>query len=195
MVSAIALYAEFLLNIRQVTLYATLKNKQGEEVKAHIFSDRKSITVTHDGDSGRIIYPSGISGTAEVHIPLTTANVISLRFDIVEDGPSRNDRLEVANDSPWPAHCLGPETSIACRQCRKIVVHPKQRTWQDLPRSDWADMMDFWHCHRPPLEDAATICRSDYHIGPPVLGDGVGLVDIGHIELLERECVSVAVSA
>ena len=25
----------------------------------------------------------------------------------------------------------------------------KVRSWKDLPSENWAEMMDFWHCHRP----------------------------------------------
>lgn len=198
MTSAVNLYAEFLLNIRQVTIFATLQNDRNDESKAYITSDKKSISVTHDGKRGKIIFPSGISGKATVHFPLSKGKFVSLRLEIVEDDkPSLGVDMEVANDSPWPACVLGSETKIACRSCQGLLVHPITRTWKDLPRSNWAEMMDFWHCHKPEVVPAAETdtSKKGYNaFNRPVLRQGQAFVDTCHLLVPESECSGLKVS-
>ena len=197
MPSGIKLYAEFLLNIRQVTLYATLHNERDEASKAYVSSDRKSISVTHDNETSTIVYPSGISGKATVHIPIARGKIVSLRFETIEDGSSHGDGMKVANDSPWPASFLGADTRIACRACRSLIVQSSGREWQDLPRSDWAEMLDFWYCHRPHVRDSncedARLGRSRNSMEGPSLRHGLGFVDLCHLLVPEEECTGLEV--
>lgn len=199
MTSAVNLYAEFLLNIRQVTIFATLQNDRNDESKALITSDRKSITVTHDGNSGRIIFPSGISGKALVHLPVSKDKLVSLRLEIVEDDkPSLGIGLEVANDSPWPARVLSNSTQVACRTCRSIILPAGDRIWKDLPRNDWAEMMDFWHCHKPHSEFTAGAEAPNNKgyaaTNKPILRRGLGFIDTCHVLIHENECSGLNVS-
>ncbi|KAL4882757.1 ubiquitin-conjugating enzyme E2-binding protein [Aspergillus karnatakaensis] len=74
---------------------------------------------------------------------------------------------------PWPAGDMAPLTKLRCEQCERIVLdmpsaaldslaldhgsavesRPVSQstgwTWKDLPSGNWAEMMDFWHCHKP----------------------------------------------
>ena len=70
---------------------------------------------------------------------------------------------------PWTAADMTSSTRIRCRTCGTTFLnvsgpHNKsdqegQRpitgwSWKDLPSGNWAEMMDFWHCHKPdPHED------------------------------------------
>ena len=193
----INLYAEFLLHIRHVTIYAHLHSADSDDSRAYIRSDRKSLTVTHNGDSATIIYPSGISGKATIDFLAARSQTISLRLEIVEDDkPSHGLYMDVANDSPWPASSLTSETQVACRSCNTIVIKDGPHTWKDLPRSDWAELMDYWHCHKPPTE--ASPHQQTAHKGyattnKPVVQHGIGFVDNCHLLVSETECPGLKV--
>lgn len=197
MSAAINLYAEFLLNIRQVTVYATLQNDCHGDNKAYVFSDRKSLRITHDGKSATITFPSGISGKATVEFPLSRSNVVSLRLEIVEDDkPSHGVGMEVANETPWPASSLTSQSQIACRKCSSMVVEKAERIWKDLPRDDWAEMMDLWHCHKPShiASSAPENGLKGYSAAnKPRAQAGVGLVDTCHVLLTKEDCKGLEV--
>lgn len=76
---------------------------------------------------------------------------------------------------PWMAGDMGPLTRLRCRGCENMVLDSKctgssasasvsadggvngtvstGRVWKDLPSGNWAEMMDFWHCHKPDSHD------------------------------------------
>ena len=84
---------------------------------------------------------------------------------------------DVVGDSyvPWMADDMGPSTKVRCRACGSLVLDDPASspagpgtdpgdgfsesrassgwTWKDLPSGNWAEMMDFWHCHKPDTHD------------------------------------------
>ncbi|KAI2786620.1 hypothetical protein POX_g09008 [Penicillium oxalicum] len=65
---------------------------------------------------------------------------------------------------PWTAADMTPLTRMRCRGCGTPFMKdggseesvngelPSVRSewlWKDLPSGNWAEMMDFWHCHKP----------------------------------------------
>lgn len=76
---------------------------------------------------------------------------------------------------PWMAGDMGSLTRLRCRGCENVVLGSKctgssasasvsadggvngtvstGRVWKDLPSGNWAEMMDFWHCHKPDSHD------------------------------------------
>ena len=196
MASGVNLYAEFLLNIRQVTIFATLSNISGGG-EAHISSDRKSLSLSHDGNSASIAFPSGIVGKATVHLPVQKARHVSCRLELTEDDKPPHD-IEVANDCPWPASALTSETQAACRSCESVVVLAQtDRVWKDLPRDDWAETMDMWHCHKPDVpicSKTETVSKAYGSANRPSVRVGLGFVDTCHLVLPAAECNRIKVS-
>jgi hypothetical protein len=192
------LYAEFLLNIRQVTIYANLEDEQKSDRDAIISSDKKSLTVSYDGESATITFPSGVSGTAKVEFPVEKRKAISLRLEITEDDkPPHTIGMDVDNDTPWPASSLSSETRIACRSCRQILVEQGERRWKDLPREHWAELMDLWHCHKPPapLPNGSEPSSKGYAAGNiPKVRRGLAFVDTSHLLVTQEESNGVKVS-
>ncbi|PYI29692.1 hypothetical protein BP00DRAFT_400136 [Aspergillus indologenus CBS 114.80] len=71
----------------------------------------------------------------------------------------REEREEpVGGCVPWRAPDMRPGTRVRCRACERVVLDPQQPSrsggwvWKDLPSGNWAEMMDFWHCHKPDPE-------------------------------------------
>ena len=73
-------------------------------------------------------------------------------------------RDEIMDDYvPWTAADMSPSTRIRCQNCDTAFLKseigpniteeenkaPNDWSWKDLPSGNWAEMMDFWHCHKP----------------------------------------------
>lgn len=51
---------------------------------------------------------------------------------------------------PWDADYMKDRGDLLCRYCDYPVAHCGYGwRWRNLPSSNWADMMDLWHCHKP----------------------------------------------
>ncbi|KAJ5738384.1 hypothetical protein N7493_001539 [Penicillium malachiteum] len=73
----------------------------------------------------------------------------------------------IDNHVPWTATDMSISTRIRCRACgspflststsHNIGLHDQDSSlgwiWKDLPSGNWAEMMDFWHCHKPDPRD------------------------------------------
>ncbi|KAJ6032335.1 hypothetical protein N7540_003067 [Penicillium herquei] len=88
----------------------------------------------------------------------------SFRMQIDPTDPVLMPKEElIDNHVPWTAADMSTSTRIRCRACgspflntstsHNIGVHDQDSStgwiWKDLPSGNWAEMMDFWHCHKP----------------------------------------------
>jgi len=149
---AIHLYAELLSNIRAVNLVASLETVPNEETRIEIAENGETINVTHEGNTANLSLPTQIvgGGTAAVTVPPTPSKDITLRLQLQEKEPGLL-RLQSSSENvvPWPAGKMA-DTTVACRNCNADLLKASDvNEWKDLPREDWAEMMDFWHCHKP----------------------------------------------
>jgi ubiquitin-protein ligase E3 D len=196
----IYLYAEVLANIRQANLYASLKTEKNEHTTINIASDKKTITVTHDGETASIYLPTEIGGTAEVSIPVDRGKDMSLRLELadIKNMPAFEDVL--GNEEPWSAKDLGPNTLIRCRACKaELLTNELPLDFKDLPSGNWAEMMDFWHCHRPHdagpcQEDAMTAHSKGYGSSAKLkAAPGIAFLDSGSFLFAEQSCRNIEV--
>jgi hypothetical protein len=101
-----------------------------------------------------------------------TSHDYSFRMQIDPNEQALAPRDELTDDHvPWTAADMSSSTRIRCCACgtaflnesslREISDQEELSTargwiWKDLPSGNWAEMMDFWHCHKPdPHEDDA----------------------------------------
>jgi HECT-like Ubiquitin-conjugating enzyme (E2)-binding len=199
----IYLYAEVLANIRQANLYASLETHKNEHTKIDIASDKKTVTVSHDGETASIYLPTEIGGTAEVNIPVNRGKEMSVRLELADimNMPSMENALE--NERPWSANDLTPNTHIRCRSCKVELLDDETPTvFKDLPSEHWAEMMDFWHCHRPHdhqpapaknTEEAAADIKGYGSSNKLKAMAGVACVDNGSVLLAEQSCRNIQV--
>ncbi|KAL5387781.1 hypothetical protein PMIN06_011007 [Paraphaeosphaeria minitans] len=210
--TAIVLYAELLLHIRTVTLFASLRTESTRETKARLESNGRAVTVTHEGTSATIKLPIQVQGGGDAALSLPASppsKDLTLRLQIEEKEGSNmlgtllsEDRK--ANIAPWDGASLSKaaDVTIHCKSCEKVIVPADAvREWRDLPNENWAEMMDFWHCHKPDehhLHDHANeeaFGNKGYAASNRLqAAKGIGFVDLASFLLDEEECVRIQTS-
>ncbi|KAH7087204.1 HECT-like ubiquitin-conjugating enzyme-binding-domain-containing protein [Paraphoma chrysanthemicola] len=204
--TAITLYAELLLHIRTITLFASLRSYHDRGTKAKLSSDGDTITVSHEGQSSSIRMPFNIKGAgeAELELPAQPSNkelTVRLQLEELEDsdvlGALQSEDRRV-NIVPWDGAALDkqPHLEVRCKSCGGVIVPQGSITqWRDLPNENWAEMMDFWHCHKPDehhLHDhthADAIGEKGYAAGNKLQAvDGVGFVDLTSFLMRQVDC-------
>lgn len=209
--SSITLYAELLLNIRTVTLFASLRTVYTRETKAKLSIDGYEITVTHEGESATIRLPVKAQGGGDAALSLPAnppSKEISLRLQIEEqDGSELFTGIQAeerkANIVPWDGASLNTMKDVKafCKGCKECVLPSgKIKEWRDLPNENWAEMMDFWHCHKPDehhLHDHThhdTVAKKGYAAANRLQAkNGIGFVDLASLLLKEEDCESIRV--
>lgn len=196
----IYLYAEALTNIRQLTLHASLQTDKNEHTKILLSSDKKIITALHDGESSSIYLPTQISGTAHVTFPIDKRTEISTRLQIDDVDQLKSSLDEPSGpEVPWTAVDLAEKVSVRCKECDACIVEPgKVVTWKDLPSENWAELMDFWFCHKPhhghsPDHDHAAEAKGFSAKSKVTANPGVGLVDAVSFLLHRQDCSNIEV--
>lgn len=209
--SSITLYAELLLHIRTVTLFASLRTVHNRETKARLESNGCAITVTHEGVSATIRLPMQVEGGGDASLSLPASppsKDLTLRLQIEEkEGSDMLGTLlseeRKTNIVPWNGTSLNDmkEVTVYCKACQEVIVPADSiREWRDLPNENWADMMDFWHCHKPDehhLHDHAqrdAIGQKPYAAGSKLQAtEGVGFVDLASFLLKAGGCTGIEV--
>ncbi|KAF2663065.1 hypothetical protein K491DRAFT_551946, partial [Lophiostoma macrostomum CBS 122681] len=204
--SSITLYAELLLNIRTVTLFASLRTVHTRETKATLSTNGDSITISHEGASATIHLPvnAGGGGDAALALPASPpSKELSLRLQIEEQDDSElftgvHTEERKANIVPWDGASLNEmkNVRILCKSCQSLAIDgAKVVDWRDLPNENWAEMMDFWHCHKPDehhLHDHThhdAVAKKGYAAGNQFKAtEGIGFVDLSSLLLAEADC-------
>ena len=190
------LYAEFLINIRQVTIFAILPSSCNESTRIGLDASHKILQLTHDEDESSITLPCPVvTSNSMLSLPLKPVTELSFRLGAATQ---LSPKAEVygTNSIPWPASKLTSETCLACQSCGNRLL-TNAIDWRDLPSGGWADMMDFWHCHKPTSENGNhdTAGSNKGYAAANVLGPrrGIGLVDTSHFLLDQTDCIGIRV--
>ncbi|KAJ5219906.1 hypothetical protein N7468_009110 [Penicillium chermesinum] len=195
------LHAELLPNIRQITLYVSLPSHpalNGLHPTIQLSDSRKAVTVS-------LPHPfQDVTETTKLPARVSEAALLAPSDELTDDYV------------PWTAGDMSPDTRIRCRSCSAELLNttPPQRTsqdetsgggwdWKDLPSGNWAEMMDFWHCHKPDPheEDAEPEANAALRVEEQnaqikgygassrvVATTGTVLVDTATFLLAERDC-------
>lgn len=76
------------------------------------------------------------------------------------------------------------------------------KKWMDLPNENWAEMMDFWHCHKPHEHHLPGHTHGRDSVGKEkgyaasnriMAKKGIGYVDLAYLLLAEEDCLGVQV--
>lgn len=189
------LYAEFLINIRQVTIFAILPSSCNEHTRIWLDAGHNTLHWTHNEEESSITLPCPVTMNAPLNFPPTPVTELSFRLGAATQLLPRAEVHSISS-IPWPASKLTLETRVACQSCgNRLITNATE--WKDLPSGGWADMMDFWHCHKPTIENSNhdTIGSTKGYAAANVLGpiSGIGLVDTSHFLLAETDCIGIRV--
>jgi ubiquitin-protein ligase E3 D len=179
----ILIYAELLSQIRQVSVGCALPSPSSASTRATISSDGAKLTITHDGIWRSVQLPGRVQAPSQLPILKQGLASLSWRLPLVSS-PDVVARPSLENPViPWSASDLKPLSSIGCRECKAIIVRQKRLlVWKDLPSENWAEMMEFWHCHKPhdhKHEDPEGLATRGYGANSKIVAKaGVGFVDL-----------------
>ncbi|KAK4507738.1 hypothetical protein PRZ48_001473 [Zasmidium cellare] len=201
----IHLYAEHLVNIRTLSLQASLSTVSNHQTKATLSADGNTLRLSHEGEVASIKLPIRVPGghnDATLTIPAAPTKDLSFRVSLQEksgaNGLLTNGTHEDTHVIPWTATALTAETEIACKSCNAVIIRRGQvKVWKDLPSENWAEMMDFWHCHRPhvPHDHGNGALQKGYSADSRLaLESGVGMVDPVDFVLTAEDCENITTS-
>ena len=152
------LYAELLLNIRSMTVFASSELPFSSDTTGDLAPDLRHFTIRHGGHSNSITLPCQVvEADPNQHLePAKSGQDIVFRFIPMSDELAALSAGDDTSLTPWTAESLGTTSCIHCRHCRRTIVNCAMiDTWNDLPSDNWAEMMDFWHCHKPREQEDA----------------------------------------
>ena len=200
-IMTIFLYAEHLLNIRAISIQAILPSSSNKNTRATLSNDGSHMSLYHEGETTTIQLPVHVQGDhngVALTIPANPSTTLSFRVQL-RGNASASINQEEENILPWSAHTLTTTTQISCVHCQEILVHRGKVTiWKDLPSENWAEMMDFWHCHRPHVphdhdHEHAALAKGYSADSTLALSPGVGMVDPVDFVLTSEDCSNLKV--
>lgn len=224
----IFVHAELLPNIRQLTLHVSLPNSASEidirESTITLSESCRAVTVFTLHQDVELVE------TLKLPVKVTDASRRNLSFsghrvDIGEPKAQTAEysfRLQVdPNDAgltvpnqglqeddyiSWTANDMSTCVALHCRFCKQMILDTASNSWQwkDLPSGNWAEMMDFWHCHKPDVHpddkegqkdiEAQTASVKGYGAANRVVATPqTGLVDVASFLVTESDCHNVKV--
>ncbi|XWW99790.1 hypothetical protein V2A60_007802 [Cordyceps javanica] len=197
--NGILIYAELLTNIRQITVKVSLSTPADHTTIAEIFDNGRIFRVGHHGVSGQVALPAAapLSGA----LPVSHQGALDLTWRIPLKSFCVPERQFLAENQPlpWSASDIVPASPVSCRACGETFIAKEAiKAWKDLPSENWAEMMEFWHCHKPvdhdKPEDGGLQHRGYGAASAITAQPGVGFVDITSFLFAESDCNSIQFS-
>jgi hypothetical protein len=147
-------YAELLSNIRQISVIAALDAPCDVATKVELSGDGKQFVLYHGGKTTTLSLPGSVASSVQLQKPALGSKELSWRLPLAGQ-PTRPDAEDAhSNEAPWSARTLEENWGFLCRDCGAVIIREGAiKTWKDLPSENWAEMMDFWHCHKPDVPE------------------------------------------
>lgn len=191
------IYAELLCSIQVVTVAVILPSTSTPETEATVSADGQIFSIKHNNVTTSLQLPTQVAQEGRQDVKIDGAQKqLSFRFKpqaitLARHLSSRNEVLV-----PWDAQSMTRETVLKCRVCNTDILRSGAiRNWKDLPSSNWAEMMDFWHCHKPDgphvaaqMVDKGYMANSSFSAA-----QGIGLIDHDSFVLFPDDCTSLHV--
>ncbi|KAK4240345.1 ubiquitin-conjugating enzyme E2-binding protein [Achaetomium macrosporum] len=201
------LYAELLANIRQISLAASLSSPSDASTQVALSSDCRTVELRHRDGCNQLMLPAKASfGGTLLAIQDKQKGAVTLTWRLPLDASSSSHSS--GDPTPWSAIDLDTGSGVTCRQCSiEVVPSGSVKVWKDLPSENWAEMMEFWHCHKPDHHhhhnrgagswkaDAESLAARGYGASSAISAqEGVGFVDLRTLLFAERDCRNVMFS-
>lgn len=206
-----SLYAELLANIRQISLAASLSSPSDASTQVALSADCRTVQLKHRGSVHQLALPAKAAlGSTLLPIHDKQKGATSLSWRLPLDASYIPSSCHHQLDAPsWSATDLRPGSEVTCRRCSAVVVPVGvAKVWKDLPSENWAEMMEFWHCHKPDHShhhhdgkdtgraDEKSLAARGYGASSAISAqEGVGFVDLTTLLFAESDCRNVTVSS
>ena len=200
------LYVEHLVNIGTLSVQASLPSVRNDTTKLAFSADGRELTLWHDGKNTSLRLPTEVpesTRAAPLDLPSDPSKELHIRLPLngaTQNATAEEDTIFVS----WSAPSLTDQTEIVCSACQNVLVRRGTISqWKDLPSEGWAEMMEFWHCHKPDVPDDQHVHANDanpattkgYAAGSQLsVVSGVGLVSPMELAFAKRDVVGVDVS-
>ncbi|KAL7945976.1 ubiquitin-conjugating enzyme E2-binding protein [Trichoderma barbatum] len=196
-----SVYAELLSNIRQVSVRATLSSPSDSTTKAEILDDGCRIQIHHQGKVRALDLPARVLIRSTIPIPENGSQDLAWRLP-VPAAETQLTRFSAENQCvPWSSQDLMVGSYIRCRHCNHdIVQRGRIKSWKDLPSENWAEMMEFWHCHKPhdhghEHHDGEALSKRGYGANSAITAQPeAGFVDLTSFMFSESDCDGLSFS-
>ena len=216
-----ALYAELLSNIRQITLALSLDSPSDDSTQVAVTADGHHVQLSHHGQTYTLKLPAR-TALGGILLPVKQRGVAALSWRLPLHPTDSSTAPPENLVAQWSATDLKTGSGVACRRCGATVVPPDVvKVWKDLPSENWAEMMEFWHCHKPDVEghqhhephthdhtatdgaghhasgkaDESSLAARGYGASSAISAQGgVGFVDLTTLLLAEADCQGIKVS-
>jgi hypothetical protein len=200
------MYAELLSNIRQISVIVALEEPCDLTTKVQLSADGRRFILHHGAVESSLDLPGQAPLSFWLQEPAFGANELTWRIPLAGQPTRASMDTIQSNAAPWSSKVLGEETEFMCRACGAVVVKRGSiRVWKDLPSENWAEMMDFWHCHKPdvrgaidssPPNEAVEQLAASRGYGAHTKftpAPGIGFVDLTTFLLADADCQNIQV--
>ena len=176
-----------------MTVFISLASNSNKDTKLELIGDGDKLVLSHEGQISSIDLPVGLVDSTLLKVPSQPTKDLSIRLPAARGSATRHAQK---TSMPWSAQALDGVTELLCRNCGHCLIHVGQdHEWKDLPAENWAEMMDFWHCHKPDIAGM----NNDIHTkgyaatNKLVAQAGVGFVNVNSALLSPENCSGVKV--
>jgi HECT-like Ubiquitin-conjugating enzyme (E2)-binding len=196
----IAFYAEYMSKIRSITLAIGVEDSLITADLKFLNSSNVLLTYVLVNEPSKalektILLPASVTPNVENKTYTVTEpqKMISFRF------PSLGNSIqyESRGDSPipWSASEMKWEStsfSLGCVCGTKLINSTKISHWKALPSENWAEMMDFWHCHKP--DTGTSEYNKSYAASRFVPYDGCIFVGLNYFYVFPENCENIIIN-
>ena len=201
------IYAELLSNIRQISVIAALDTPCDVSTNVELSANGQAVILHHHGRTISLNLPGQVAPNSQLQKPVMGGQELSWRLPLASPLTRPNTEGAVSNEAPWPARNLEEDMEFRCRSCEAVSLRKGTvRSWKDLPSENWAEMMDFWHCHKPDIPKTNGNGHAGHSHEDPnadrgyganakfIARSGVGFVDLTTFLVAESDCSGIEVS-
>lgn len=208
--SKVLIYAELLSNIRQISVIASLDTPSDASTKVQLSANGQEVILHHQGRTASLSLSGQVAPSPRLQQPVLGSKELSWRLPLRESFARSNAESATNNEAPWPAMETAQDAEnheFYCSSCGAVILKGGVlRHWRDLPSENWAEMMDFWHCHKPDIPEAkGNEHDGHFHEDPNAsrgygantkftAQSGIGFVDLTTFLVAESDCSEVEVS-
>ncbi|CAK9438329.1 uncharacterized protein LODBEIA_P25530 [Lodderomyces beijingensis] len=182
-------YAEFLPRLNQITISVS---------ELGVSSDKVSKVELETGNSV-CIFVSDSSTPLRIRLPIDVENIqlrsrrvieSTLTLSLAVTAAPREVEAEKETVEKWSCKWLSLRTprvdgknrfEFVCRSCQLPLIQSGNHVFKDMPTEFWYEFMDFWHCHKPEVDQPTD---KDYGVLKPA--DAKTII-IGSFYLLQSE--------